>query len=290
MASSIKKYQFKPGLPIEFELVQLKELYDHHKAELTSTHRTGFYHIIWFHKGGLTHMVDFKQVKIKPNSILFLNKDTVQSFDKKATIDGTAILFTDSFFCKSVADSQFLRSTILFNNLFSVSQIQLSKQSTLFSSILDLMKAELQHTKDQSQPDILKNLLHNFFLLAERELRMQGFTEVKKGPDLDYVLLFKEVLEASYKTQKLVSTYAAQLLITEKRLNQATSKVLGKSPKQMIDDRVLLEAKRLLAHTNDSAKEIGFALGFEEPTNFIKYFRKHIGTTPVEFREQFMKA
>lgn len=290
MTTNIKKYQFKSGLPIEFELVQLKELYNQHKSELTSIHRTGFYHIIWFHKGGLIHMVDFKQVKIKPNSILFLNKDTVQSFDNKATIDGTAILFTDSFFCKSVADSQFLRSTILFNNLFSVSQIQLTKQSTLFSSLLNLMKAELQHTKDQSQPDILKNLLHNFFLLAERELRTQGFTEVKKGPDLDYVLLFKEVLEASYKTQKLVSSYAVQLLITEKRLNQATSKVLGKSPKQMIDDRVLLEAKRLLAHTNDSAKEIGFALGFEEPTNFIKYFRKHTGTTPVEFREQFIKA
>jgi AraC-like DNA-binding protein len=289
MATSIKKYQFKTGLPLEFELLQLQELYKQRKTELTSAHRTGFYHIIWFHKGNLTHMVDFKQVKIKPNSLLFLNKDTVQSFDNK-TIDGTGILFTDSFFCKSVEDSKFLRSSILFNNLFGISQIQLSQQSILFSSLLDLMKAELQNTKDQSQPDILKNLLHNFFLLAERELRKQGFTELKKGPDLDYVLLFKDLLEASYKTQKLVRSYASQLLITEKRLNHATSKVLGKSPKQMIDERVLLEAKRLLAHTNESAKEIGFALGFEEPTNFIKYFRKHINVTPVEFREQFTKA
>jgi AraC family transcriptional regulator, transcriptional activator of pobA len=290
MTTSIKKYQFKPGLPIEFELLQLQELYKHNKIELTSAHRTGFYHIFWFRKGNLTHVVDFKPVKIRPNSLLFLNKDTVQRFDSKATIDGACILFTDSFFCKSDEDTKFLRSSILFNNLFAVSQIQLSQQSTLFSSILDLMKAELQHAKDQSQPDILKNLLHNFFLLAERELRKQGFTEVKKGPDLDYVLLFKDLLETSYKTQKQVSSYAEQLRVTEKRLNQATSKVLGKSPKEMIDDRVLLEAKRLLVHTNESAKEIGFALGFEEPTNFIKYFRKHINVTPVEFREQFSKA
>ncbi|MNL40944.1 DNA-binding transcriptional regulator AraC [compost metagenome] len=55
----------------------------------------------------------------------------------------------------------------------------------------------------------------------------------------------------------------------------------------MIDQRVMLEAKRLLVHTHESIKEIGFALGFEEPTNFVKYFRKHSGLTPVAFRDKF---
>jgi hypothetical protein len=74
----------------------------------------------------------------------------------------------------------------------------------------------------------------------------------------------------------------------EKRLGQATSKVLGKTPKELINDRTLLEAKRLLVHGNQSIKEIGFYLGFEEPTNFIKYFRKHTDKTPVEFRESYL--
>jgi len=52
----------------------------------------------------------------------------------------------------------------------------------------------------------------------------------------------------------------------------------------------MLEAKRLLAHTNESVKEIGYNLGFDEPTNFIKYFRKHSNSTPIEFREQFALA
>lgn len=122
-------------------------------------------------------------------------------------------------------------------------------------------------------------------MLSERERRQQDFTEIKKGADLDYVVLFKDLLEVQFKEQKQVNSYSGQLSVTEKRLNQATSKVLGKTPKQMIDERVMLEAKRLLAHTNESIKEIGFALGFEEPTNFIKYFKKHHNTTPVEFRE-----
>ncbi|MBK7742146.1 MAG: helix-turn-helix domain-containing protein [Saprospiraceae bacterium] len=290
MKSDIKKYSFKQGLPQEFELVGIGQLYNNHSDSLTTPHRAGFYHILWFQKGSPTHLVDFNPVEIKPNTILFLNKDTVQRFDKKGGFDGKAILFTDGFFCNTEADIKYLRSSILFNDLFSVSQIQMSKTASLFAHLFQLMEIELENEKDISQPHILKNLLHNFLLLSERERRKQNFTEIKKSADLDYVMLFKDLLESNYHKLKQVSNYAKIISVTEKRLNQATSKILGKSPKQMIDERVMLEAKRLLAHTNESVKEIGFELGFDEPTNFIKYFRKHSNSTPVEFREQFALA
>lgn len=285
MTKDIIKYDFKAGLPQEFEIVDLATLYQDFKVTLTTTHRAGFFHIIWFQQGSPTHLVDFNPIKIKPNTLLFLNKDTVQRFDDKSKFGGKAILFTDSFFCKTEADTKFLRNSILFNDLFTVSQFQVQKQSKLFAEILQQMKDELQNTKDDSQADILQNLLHNFLLHSERERRKQNFTEVKKGADLDYVMLFKDLLEAGYKNQKQVNYYAKEIIITEKRLNQATTKVLGKSPKELIDDRVLLEAKRILAHTTESIKEIAYQLGFEEPTNFIKYFKKHSLLTPTEFRE-----
>ena len=288
--SDIKKYTFKQGLPQEFELLGIGQLYNDHSDTLTTAHRTGFYHILWFQKGDPTHLVDFNPVKIKPNTMLFLNKDTVQRFDKNGGFDGKAILFTDNFFCKTEADTKYLRSSILFNDLLSVSQIHVSKTDSLFADLFTLMEKELENEKDISQSDILKNLLHNILLLSERERRKQDFTEIKKGADLDYVMLFKDLLESNYRELKQVSKYAKKISITEKRLNQATSKVLDKSPKQMIDERIMLEAKRLLVHTNDSVKEIGFGLGFDEPTNFIKYFRKHSLSTPVEFREQFASA
>ena len=285
MTTEIKKYDFKTGLPQEFEIVDLVELYKDFEETLTTTHRTGFYHIIWFQKGNPTHLVDFNAIKIKPDTLLFLNKDTVQRFDNKTQFRGKAILFTDSFFCRTEADTKFLRNTILFNDLFSVSQIQINKQGKLFAKLLQQMTDELRNEKDNSQADILQNLLHNFLLHSERERRKQNFTEIKKGADLDYVMLFKDLLEIGYKSQKHVNHYAKQIIITEKRLNQATTKVLGKSPKQFIDERIMLEAKRMLAHTTESVKEIGYSLGFEEPTNFIKYFKKHSAITPIEFRE-----
>ncbi len=287
MTKDIKKYGFKTGLPQEFEILDMETIFQKHKNILTTTHRAGFYHIIWFQKGSPTHLVDFNPVKIEPNTIIFLNKDTVQRFDHQTKFGGKIILFTDSFFCKSEEDTKFLRSCILFNDLFSVSQLQLKKTSTNFADLVQQMETELANPKDNYQSDILQNHLHNLLLYSDRERRKQNFTEVKKGADLDYVILFKDLLETQFYKQKLVSNYAEQLHVTAKRLNQATSKILDKSPKQMIDERIMLEAKRLLAHTNESVKEIGFQLGFDEPTNFIKYFRKHHNSTPVEFRERY---
>ncbi|TDL99571.1 MAG: hypothetical protein C4K58_06685 [Flavobacteriaceae bacterium] len=152
------------------------------------------------------------------------------------------------------------------------------------------MTQELNQTKDPLQADILKNLLHNFLLNAEREKRKQNFIEPKKDADLDNVMLFKDLLETHFKTQKQVNFYAREMNISEKRLNQSTSKVFGKTPKEIIDDRILLETKRILAHTNLSVKEICYLMGFEEPTNFIKYFKKHSSLTPTEFRENHSLA
>ncbi|MVT09539.1 AraC family transcriptional regulator [Chitinophaga tropicalis] len=288
MSNNIIKYEFKPGLPLEFEIIPFSGLYSKSRDIIIKPHRTSFYHIIWFEKGTTKHLVDFKPVPIKENNLLFLNKDVVQVYEDKPKAEGIAIVFTDSFFSKSEADIKFLHESILFNDLFSVSIIELKKQAGIFSNLVKLMKEELSNRKDAMQGDILKNLLHNFLLYAERERREQNFQEVKKGADLDYVLLFKDLIEANYKKNKQVSFFASSLSVTEKRLNLAINKILGKTAKQMIDERIMLEAKRLLAHSHESIKEIAYSLGFDEPTNFIKFFRRNNQHTPVEFREKFL--
>jgi AraC family transcriptional regulator, transcriptional activator of pobA len=215
-----------------------------------------------------------------------VNKDKVQRFDNKNELVGKAILFTDDFFSKSDFDTKFLKNNILFNDLISISHIQLKDQFNLVKDLFDKMEIELKNEIDNFQTNILQNLLHNLLLHSERERRKKDFIEIKKGASLNYVLLFKDSLETNFRIQKQVKFYSKQINITEKKLNQATTKILGKTPKNIIDERVLLEAKRVLSQTAKSVNEVGYYLGFEEPTNFIKYFKKHLHITPAKFRDK----
>ena len=99
---------------------------------------------------------------------------------------------------------------------------------------------------------------------------------------------FKSLLESNFIEHKNVAFYCKTLHITPKKLNSATLKVLEVSPKSIIINRVLLEAKRLLVYTLKNTKEISYLLGFEEPTNFIKFFKKQTKKTPLEFRDNFI--
>ena len=287
MSEQIQKYSFKEGLSLEFEILEISNLYNDFYDDISNPHRAEFYQIIWFDEGNTTHLVDFKTVPIANNTLLFIPKNSIQQFSKKSNGTGRAILFTDHFFCKTKEDIHFLKNTILFNDLLSISQIKIQDELPVFSAILNQIEIELKKPVDNYQSEIVKNLLKTFLLQAERLRRKQDFIEIKKDTHLNHVLKFKELLETSFITHKQVSYYCNKMNVTSKTLNKSTLKVLGTSPKHIIDERVLLEAKRILAHTNDSIKEIGYLLGFEEATNFIKYFKKHTKQTPLDFRTTF---
>lgn len=285
---SIAEFKFKPGLPLELEMISIKDLYSKNRKQLTLPHRTDFYHIIWIEKGSPTHLVDFHPVKVPRNSILFINKAQVHLFDSSEKYEGKVILFTNSFFCKTQEDIAFLNSTIVFNDLLETSPLKLDGLTKHLQSLMGLIQESLKNGSETVQRDILQNYLHNFLLLCDTEKRKQGFKEIPKSADRDYTILFTSLVNEHFSKIRSVHEYAELMHVPEKRLGRATSHVLGKSPKQIISERVLLEIKRVLVHTNKSIKEIGFDLGFNEPTNFIKYFRQQTGQTPSEFRESHL--
>jgi len=288
--SQIKKHKFKRDTSLQVEVVPLHTLIKANKDHLITPHRTNFYHIFLFENCQPTHVVDFEPINIEPYSLLFIDKDRVHQFDQLLKYEGRVLIFTDDFFCTTETDTKYLRSSILFNDFADKPTIKLNKiDFEKYANICESMTEELNLLGDNTKHIVLKNLLHNFLLFAEREKRRQGFTELKKGADLDCTLLFRDLLESNYIKFKSVTDYAKIICISEKRLGQATTKVLGKSPKEIINDRVLLETKRLLVYTNLSIKEIGQELGFEDPAYFVRYFKKNTEITPVEFREMYLK-
>ncbi len=285
MADEIKKLKFKQNVPLQIEVVPLDSLTKLNKAHLITPHRTNFYHVFLFENCQPTHYIDFEKIKIQPFSLLFIDKDRVHQFDQLLNYEGRVLIFTDDFF----TDVKFLRSSILFNDLSNQPTIKLNRETLKrFITLFDDISEELNSPKDNSKLVILKNHLHNFLLLAEREKRKLGFEEIKKSADLDYTLLFRDLLETNFIQLKAVNDYSSQLFVSEKRLGQATSKVIGKTPKEIIIERIILEAKRLLVYSHLTIKEIGQDLGFEDPAYFVRYFKKNTQSTPMEFREKYL--
>ncbi|GAB2521528.1 helix-turn-helix domain-containing protein [Spirosoma aerophilum] len=289
MSTNIKTYAFKPGLTTEIELVPISAIFQKHESTIIQPHRADFYHIFWFTGGTPVHTVDFMPIAVQPNSLLFINKNRVHFFDKGGQYDGWLLMFTDTFFVQNPEDTHFLRKTILFHDLLDVPVVQLDQTKTDLTVVLTQLRDELAGPDDAVHGPILKHLLVTLLLLADRERRAQGFSEINKGPALDYTMAFSTLLENQFKHLRSVNQYAAQMGLTERRLQQATATAVGKTPKQLIDQRLVLEAKRLLVYTNLSIKEIGFGLGFDEPTNFTRFFRQQIGQTPADFRKPFVR-
>ncbi|WP_139958973.1 AraC family transcriptional regulator [Flavicella sediminum] len=287
MQASIQKTPFKNGLPLEFEIIDLENVFYKKASMMTTPHRAQFYHILIIEKGSGTHYIDFKPVSIEDKSIIFIPQNSVNLYDIKGSYTGKAILFTDKFFCKNKEDGQFLNTTMLFSSLYDIAKFKNDTISSEVNRFLNAMQTEYVRNPDVSQYSILHNLLHIFLLQSEREMRKQGFKELQPSTNLTTVLNFRNLLEEQFQTEKSVKTYAAKMILSEKQLHKATTAILDKTPKQIIDERIILEAKRLLVHSKQAVKEIAYELGFEEPTNFIKYFKKHSSHTPNEFRKRY---
>lgn len=287
MNDIIRKYEFKDGLNLEFEILDLSTIYKAKKEMMIEPHRAQFYHILWIEKGSGSHFVDFEPLEFEDNCILFVPHNSVNVFDKNGAYSGKIILFTNNFFCKNNNDLQFLQSSRLFSDLYPAAKIKVNPRFSDLRAIFNSIETEYKREPDVAHYEILHNMLHVFLLQAEREMRKQGYEELKPSANLDYLMLFKARLEQKFRDEKSVNKYASELSISDKQLHKATTQLLDKTPKQLIDERVVLEAKRLLAHSTQAIKEIAYELGFDEPTNFIKYFRKHTEITPSEFREKY---
>ena len=287
MSTSLPTVVFRPDLALEVELIPLRRILTSKAPALLLPVRAAFYQVIWVQHGQARHTVDFQHIALGPGSLLFVGPGRVHTFDLTADYQGQVLLFTAAFFARSEAAAQLLHTTPLFQDVLDVPVVLVGSNDATFPLLWAQLATELQQAPDAYQPVVLQHTVHTFLLLAERAHRQQGYQPFDRSPSLTYAGRFRALVEQQFQLERSVSGYAAQLHLSEKRLAQATTSLLGKLPKQVIDERVTLEAKRLLAHTQASIKEIGFTLGFGEPTNFIKYFRRQTSLTPNEFRKGY---
>ncbi len=278
------------GKDFDFEIVSNWEVLRddsplHHNPYVP--HRIRFYAVLFILKGEGYHYIDFKKYHYQKGSIIFISKEQVHAFEQNLERDAYFMVFTQDFLERSSAGSSLMHRLSLYNYHLYPPVLQLSEeQFPVFQNLINRLAHEYHAPDDMLTEELIQSALKIFLMLAERIRRLYRQFEGKSSYHKTF-LAFQRLLAENLLENRQVQYYANLLGISTKKLNRATQHVVDGSAKAFIDDQLIIEIKRLLMNTDLSIKEIAYRSGFEDPTNFVKYFKKNEGTTPLEFRKQF---
>ena len=149
----------------------------------------------------------------------------------------------------------------------------------IFDFVAELLK---DYSQDKLTPEILDASL--CFLIAKL-LQASQVKTLNHSLKNKILVNYRKQIEDSFKVTRDVKVYAEKLNITTAKLNETCTEILGKTAYDLLKERVFLEAKILLTHTNDSVKEIAYELNFTDPSYFVKYFKSQSNLTPKKYRE-----
>jgi AraC family transcriptional activator of pobA len=255
----------------------------HHNLHLA--HKHTFYHLVLFTEGGGTHAIDFQSFPVKPYQIYFMIPGQVHSWSFEGNVDGYVINFSVPFFQSFLLQSDYLEQFPFFSGASNDQVIDIPQ--SLQKEVIQLFEQIIAESEVPGRLalDMVRTLMLQVFInLSRLTLPHQS----NNTTPYNYTLLrnFQKLIEKNYTTLKLPKDYAALLYITPNHLNALCNDVLDISAGEVIRNRIVLEAKRLLVNLGLTISEVADQLNFADYSYFTKYFKKQTGVTPEEFRKQ----
>ncbi|KXH85832.1 helix-turn-helix domain-containing protein [Chryseobacterium kwangjuense] len=248
-------------------------------------HRHSYYEIFLVQDSSGIHHIDFEAYPFSGPVIFLTAPEQVHQLIRTKGGHGFAIQFEDDFFNHDNGTDSRLYSYFLFDHfqnhpVIPVNGEEWDKLQTLVNMAL------LEYRNNTTGTTSLISAYVKIILMEILRIRQQHFQEQDFRTDTQHqhLLDFKRLLNEQYTTHHEVQDYAEQLRITPRQLNSLVKQFLNKSASQVIKERLLLEAKRLLAVHKLSTKEIGYELGFEDPAYFSRFFKQGTGMTAKEFK------
>lgn len=217
------------------------------------------------------------------NTILCLMVN--QTFQFSNPEDIVAWQFNREFYCIVDHDKEVSCVGFIFYGSQQIMFTALNNEHRHKIALLLKVFVEEFETVDDIQEDMLRMLLKRLIIIVTRLARQQFLTNNElTDQKLDIIRQYNLLVENNYKTQHRVKFYADQLNRSPKTLANLFALYNNKSPLAIIQERVFLEAKRLLIYTDKSSKEIAYELGFEDAAYFSNFFKKMASQSPSEFR------
>lgn len=232
--------------------------------------------------------VDFQEFQLESDSLLFINPKVIVK-PIETEFGGELLLhFNRDFYCIEIHDQEVACDGILYNNVFEIPFIQLNEtQSADICNIIREIQSEMKD-EDANTEEMLRILLKLIILKSTRIWKQQHrLSEQEQQSEVQFLRKFSKLVEQHYKTHHTVADYAEMLFITPKNLSKKIGLLSKETPNDIIKNRIILESKRLLAHTTMTVKEIAFSLNYEDDAYFVRFFTKNTGISPLSFRKQF---
>lgn len=240
------------------------------------------YYALFLTIGSAAYTVDLTTYACTRLNALFLSPYQRLIWDTSARIKGLLLQFHTDFYCIEYHRKEVACNGLLFNNVYAPPHISLEPK--IFEEIQGLLK-RMQQEKDQENPyseAVLRSYLQLILALCSKEKQKHP-----AAPFVSHELApFKTLIEQHYQKERSVSFYARKLHISAGVLSKKVKQVFDKTPQQLIQERVILEAKKLLQLTPKSIKEIAGTLYFEDEFYFSRYFKKKVGIAPTHYREK----
>jgi AraC-like DNA-binding protein len=245
--------------------------------------RLEFHLLMLVEAGRSRHQVDFLDLNLRPGTVVFVRPGQVQQWFLKEELRAELVLISAEALAPSIARAEIDMKLLALPEWPAVSV----PSRTLFREVaadVRRMRKDIERFEGgEIDAAIIRHAVLALLLRLARELRANQARAVATR-EAEIHRLFAHELESGFHKRLTVLDYARRLGYSESTLSRACVATIGRTAKQAIDLRVVLEAKRLLVHSDSTVVGIGHQLGFAEPTNFVKFFRRLEGMTPLEFR------
>ena len=253
----------------------------------TAPHRHTFFELFFFRSGKGTHEIDFNHYPVEANSVHFVSPGQIHHLEL-TNAKGQVLCFTEDFI--SLKSKSSFVEEFPFYDASRHPCLKLSKVlGEEIAALIDSANRDMNKLRE-SNPELLHAYMNiillkirTYFLEKEKNKRSSHPGKEQK------VTLFKKLVSELYLSQRSVSDYALKLNVSPNYLNALCKKHEGKTATQLIQDRLLLESKRMLYATDLNVKEISFYLEFDDVSYFNRFFKKHTRLTPVQYRRQSLK-
>jgi AraC family transcriptional activator of pobA len=268
----IRKLLPSPKEPASLGMFTLRKIehLTNGKDLMHTIHRHDFFFILVIEKGRGNHQIDFIDYKVRDNTVFFLRPGQVHELQLKAGTTGYIMEFNTEFYAapKKILQKNYCQPDLV-----------------RFKKMLLSLKAMVEENKEKQEGfiTILKANLDIFFTELLRQSNNSGSNKVASYSQerLEEFIFQLELHSAEHKE---VAHYAGLMNLSAYQLNEITKTMLGKRVSEIINDHIILEAKRYLLATTNQVKEIADELGYEDPSYFIRFFKKHTGHSPESFR------